>query len=405
MAQPRTAGFATGVALLLPISLSTMAVLLLAPILPMLLHQFSAVPGHEYWVPMILTVPALCVAIISPVAGVFGDKFGRRRLLIIALFVYGLVGLAPLLLSSLPAILFSRLGVGISEALISTLSTTMIADYFEGEQRNKWLAGQTAVASLSAILFFNIGGQLGGLGWRAPFWIYGSAFGMLLGVLMYTWKQGPAGEHLVAEQQTLGTAKWSDFPWRRMGVVLGVTVFVSVLFYTVQVQSGPGLFEHGMTSPARIGFFSSLASIGTPIGTIIYSRISRTPVFKLLTLEFLLLGIGFVVMSAAATQSGYLVGCAINQVAAGLILPTILVWAMDRLRFDLRARGTGLWTAAFSLGQWLSPIATTTIGFHVGGLLPSFQYLGYAAWVAAACAILYWCLRNRTEVASDLSST
>ena len=55
----------TGIALLLPITLSTMAIVLLAPILPQLLVEFGDVPNSEYWVPMILTVPALCVAIFS----------------------------------------------------------------------------------------------------------------------------------------------------------------------------------------------------------------------------------------------------------------------------------------------------------------------------------------------------
>lgn len=35
-----------------------MAIVLLAPILPQLLAEFRAVPGLEYWVPMILTTPA-----------------------------------------------------------------------------------------------------------------------------------------------------------------------------------------------------------------------------------------------------------------------------------------------------------------------------------------------------------
>ncbi|HZV09504.1 MAG TPA: MFS transporter, partial [Novosphingobium sp.] len=67
----------TGVALLLPITLSTMAIVLLAPVLPGILKEFSGVPGFEYWVPMILTIPALCVALFSTLAGAAGDYFGR----------------------------------------------------------------------------------------------------------------------------------------------------------------------------------------------------------------------------------------------------------------------------------------------------------------------------------------
>ncbi|WP_088182926.1 MFS transporter [Sphingobium sp. Z007] len=109
-------GFLTGFSLLLPITLSTMAIVLLAPILPQLLSDFSTVPAHEYWVPMILTIPALCVPFFSPLAGMVGDRFGRRRLV-------------------LPAILLSRVGVGLAEAAIMVLSTTMIGDYYKGAAR------------------------------------------------------------------------------------------------------------------------------------------------------------------------------------------------------------------------------------------------------------------------------
>ncbi|HQS71413.1 MAG TPA: MFS transporter, partial [Novosphingobium sp.] len=85
----------TGIALLLPITLTTMAIVLLAPIVPQLMAEFSHVPHHEYLVPMVLTLPALCVAILCPFAGILGDYFGRRKLLLASFIIYALVGVAP----------------------------------------------------------------------------------------------------------------------------------------------------------------------------------------------------------------------------------------------------------------------------------------------------------------------
>ena len=98
MTTHQRAGFATGISLLLPITLSAMAIVLLAPNLPALLQEFASVEHHEYWVPMVLTVPALCVALFSPMAGILGDRFGRRRLLLAAFLVYAVVGIAPVFL-------------------------------------------------------------------------------------------------------------------------------------------------------------------------------------------------------------------------------------------------------------------------------------------------------------------
>ncbi|RZM06937.1 MAG: MFS transporter, partial [Sphingomonas sp.] len=94
----RQPGIATGLSLLIPITLSTMAIVLLAPVVPQLMAEFKDVPDADYLVPMVLTTPALCVAILSTFAGSLGDYLGRRRLLIASLAVYGFLGVAPVFL-------------------------------------------------------------------------------------------------------------------------------------------------------------------------------------------------------------------------------------------------------------------------------------------------------------------
>lgn len=389
MAQPPADGqppsFMTGVSLLLPITLSTMAIVLLAPILPQLLAEFSTIPGYEFWVPMVLTVPALCVALLSPVAGILGDRFGRRRLLLWSFVVYAVVGVLPVFLSSLPAILVSRIGVGVAEALIMVLTTTMIGDYYQGPARDRWLAAQTAFASLSALLFFNIGGQLGQFGWRTPFWVYGSALVMLALVLAYTWE--PKGEDSEGHDGTAHSASWDGFPWKRMGAIIAITIYGSVFFYTVQIQAPLGLTALGWTDPAKTGFWTSVASIGVPLGTLVYSRIGHLPVRRLLLAEFTMLAVGFAIMGMARSPSAFLAGCFVNQLGAGMLLPTLLVWAMSVLPFAIRSRGSGMWTGAFSVGQFLSPVVVTLAGRQFGGLLAAFTALSAAAAIGAAVAL------------------
>lgn len=377
--QPRRM---TGISLLLPITLSTMAIVLLAPILPQMLHEFDAVPGFQYWVPMILTIPALCVALFSPLAGMLGDRFGRRRLLMGSFVAYALVGIAPVFLHDLTAILISRIGVGLAEALIMVLSTTMIGDYYRGAARDRWLAGQTAFASVSALVFFNLGGRLGALGWRMPFWVYGSALVMLMLVILFTWES----EAPVEPQED--RTDWHGFPWGRLLPILAITIYGSVLFYTVQIQASSGLAVLGVADPARIGFLTSIASVGVPLGTFLYARIGRWPVRRLLLLEFSMLAIGFGVMGTAHAPTGFLIGCFINQLGAGLLLPTLLVWAMSLLAFEIRGRGAGLWQSSFALGQFLSPVVVTFAARHVGGLLAAFGVLSVGALLGLGVVVL-----------------
>ncbi|HMT43102.1 MAG TPA: MFS transporter [Chakrabartia sp.] len=378
----------TGISLLLPITLTTMAVVLLAPVVPKLMAEFGNEPGHEWLVPMVLTLPALCSAILCPFAGMLGDYFGRRTLLLASFLLYAAAGIAPVFLSDLTQILLSRLGVGVAEALIYVLSTTMIGDYYKGAERDKWLAGQTAFASMSALLFFNLGGVLGEESWRTPFWVYASALGMFLLVLIHTWE--PSGDaHPDDEAEAAPhNFSWAGFPWAKMAVIVLITIYGSVFFYTVQIQAASGLSELGLTSSARIGFLTSVASIGVPLGTWIYSRTGGTGVARLLLIEFALLAVGFMLMGRASGVPMFLIGCFINQLGAGLLLPTLLVWSMSILSFEVRSRGTGFWQSAFALGQWLSPLIVTFFALRMGGLLGSFQMLSYLAAGGVIVALL-----------------
>ncbi|WP_334185147.1 MFS transporter [Novosphingobium sp.] len=393
MTRHHQARFMTGLSLLLPITLTTMAIVLLTPIVPDLMAEFSAVPNHEYWVPMILTLPSLCVALLCPVAGIMGDYFGRRRLLLFSFLLYAAVGVLPVFLHDLTSILISRVGVGIAEALIYVLSTTMIGDYYKGAARDRWLAAQTAFASMSALLFFNLGGAMGESGWRTPFWAYASALVMFALVSKYTWEQ--SGEPASAAQPDdkadapPRNLSWAGFPWAKMAMIVLITIYGSVFFYTVQIQAPSGLAALGLASPAERGFLTSIASIGVPLGTFLYSRIGpKWPVGRLLLVEFALLSLGFALMGRAGNVPGFLVGCFVNQIGAGLLLPTLLVWSMSTLSFENRGRGTGFWQSAFALGQFLSPLVVTFTGQRTGGLLGAFMTLSVAALGGVVIALI-----------------
>ena len=395
----RQPGIATGLSLLIPITLAVMAITLLAPILPRLLEEFSHVPNHEFLVPMVLTVPALCVALLSPIAGMLGDYFGRRKLLLLSFVFYAAFGIAPVFLDDLRLILVSRIGVGAAEALIVVLSTTMIGDYYTGSAREKWLAGQTACASLSAILFFGVGGFLGNFGWRTPFWVYGSALLMMVAVIVFTWEPDKSGAPRKADEAPRNVS-WAGFPWLKMALIVVTTIYASVLFYAVQIQASTGLAALGLTDSGRIGLMTAAASLGVPVGTYVYAKLApKSRVAWLLLAEFLILAAGFMMMSLADTPGFFVAGCLVSQFGAGMLLPTLLVWALSLLSFEIRSRGTGFWQSAFMLGQFVSPIVVTIISMRVGGLLPSFAYLAYASMFGAAIVVVAMLSTSRRKEA------
>jgi MFS family permease len=390
----RPPGIATGLALLLPCTSSVMGILLLVPVVPQLTAAFAHVPGVDFLVPMLLTLPGLCIALFSPLAGMLGDRYGRKRLLIASMLVYGLAGMAPLVLTDIAPILASRVAVGLCEAAIMTLSTTLIGDIYSGKARERWLSSQTAVASVSALLFLALGGLLGRQGWQAPFLVYGLAWPMAIGVALLVREPAGHGGH-VARTRMLD---WSGLPGRHMAVTCGTTVLASILFYTIQVNISTVLPSHGITDPGNIGLFSALASIGVPVGTVLFWAVARRDVRLLLAGEFALIAVAFIAMGQAPDANLFIAFAFIGQMAAGLLLPTLLTWSMSALEFAVRGRGMGLWTSSFSIGQFLSALVVPALTLVTGSVAASLPVIGLGALVVAAVNLVLLLQTKRVSV-------
>ncbi len=354
--------------------------MLLAPVLPSMQDAFAGTPGVEALVPISLTIPALLIGLLAPFAGSIVDRFGRTRLLVVALVVYAVFGTAPLWLDGLPAIVLSRAGVGVTEAAIMTCCTTLIADYFSGTERDRWLGLQTVFASVSATIFFAVGGGLGAISWRAPFWLYASSlvFAVLAARLLW---QPVAGSSTDGADRTGGALP--PVPWRSLMPAVAVTLFGGVVFYTPIVELPFALDAVGVTAVSTIGAMAALASAATAAGAFTFGRMASRGTAALLPVAFGLAGLGLVLMGATDAVAPTVAGAVVASAGTGLMLPTLLVWAITPLGYQQRGRGTGLWTAALFIGEFLCPLLVLALTAVVGGLGGALVVLGVASLAMA----------------------
>jgi len=389
--MPR-AGALQGILLLLPMTMAVMGLVVLVPVLPQLMAHFRAVPGVEFLVPLMLTLPALCVALLAPVAGTVVDFFGRRRTLIGGLVIYAIAGVLPMFLESLSAIIASRIALGIVESAIVTASTTLIGDYFHGESRKRWLANQTALASLSSIVLALLGGALGSLGWRAPFLAYSVSIIYVVGLVLWTWEPQKS-EQPAAELGGTG----ARFPWRALLPVALLAAFGGVMFFLMQIQVSNVLSGYyGISSASALGGYTALAGLCVALGTVLYRSVMRFRSALQLLVAFGLVGTSYVMMDHSLSVSAFGVWLVVNQLGCGMLLPIVAVMAMATLPFEMRGRGTGVFMSGWWLGQPLSTQVVALVRNHYrGDLLATLQFFGMLCLVAAAIALANQLLRRR----------
>ncbi len=228
----RPAGPSQALALILALTLPLTPLLALVSNLPQLFQHFAAVPNRDFLVPMILTIPSVCIAALAPIAGTLIDRFGRRRLMLIATLLFTACGLMPLWLDNLYAILATQMGVGVAEAIIMTAGNTLFGDYFAPEARRRWLGVQGILGSILATLIVLSGGLLGTVSWRAPFLLNALGAAVFLWFLLDTWEPTRAAHNANDQGASAG------FPWRVMRIIFAVSILFSVLYFVQAVELG-----------------------------------------------------------------------------------------------------------------------------------------------------------------------
>jgi MFS family permease len=376
-AQAKTAGAAQGLALICAAGLPTMAIVSLVPNLPQLFAHFGGVPHAQWLVPMILTLPSLCLALFSPFIGNLIDRGGRRPVLLASLALFTVVGVLPYAMDELALVLVTRFFVGIAEAGILAAQNALMGDYFAGERRQRWLGLLSVISPVLAALFVLAGGGLGAIDWHAPFLLY------LVGAPMLVWAffsiHEPPRTHCAASERDAGA---DPFPWAAARSVALVTVGVSILYFVQAVQLGRVFHEHGVASPAAIGLHVTLASAGVVLGGIVFARLVSVPMPTRFALMFACLGIGYVGLGLAPGAGMVLASALVAQFGNGLAIPMLIGWALEKFGAAHRGRGMGIWGSCFFAGTFLSPPLLTEVTRLAG------SFLGAVAGIGGFCLLL-----------------
>jgi Arabinose efflux permease len=377
--RSRQAGNGHGIILLLSAVMPIMAVTSLIPVLPQLMCEFADVPGASALVPIALTIPALCVALFSPLAGWLSDKLGRKRLLVTALTTYALFGFLPWFLEDLGSIIVSRVLLGIVEAIIMTVATALIGDYYEGERRERWIAIQVAVSSVAATVLLAVGGLLGeAFGSRGPFLLYLSSLGVAVAAafILHEPARQARTEQVVAGQRG---ALMTVLP------LALITLGVGFAFYTIFVQIGPFLELTGRVTPTMVGLAGAIVNLGVVAGSVAFKRMSGKGGPRLLAIGLTITAAGYAGVALSTSFVGITAFATLACLGSGITLPNMLTWTMRSLPPAVRGRGLGIWTGSFFLGQFVAPLLVGALALQMGGFS---IVLGLLAAIIALSALV-----------------
>lgn len=391
--------------------IDALAFALIMPVLPSLIMELTGegVGAAARWGGLATFVFAVMQFFCSPVIGGLSDRFGRRPVLLLSLAALSVDFMLMGLAHALWVFFFARMLSGIFAATHST-ANAYIADVSTPEERSKRFGWLGAAMGAGFILGPALGGLLGELSPRAPFF----AAAALAGVnALYGWFVVP---------ESLAREKRRPFSWKRanpLGTLMrlrrteGLGVLVGVYF--VMAMAGwvyPAVWAYVAIakfgwSEGQIGW--SLAYYGViyvisqaVVVPLVLPRLGeRRAIWMALCVEIVAL------IGLATAPSGHFVYAWISlAVFTGIQDPALMKIMTERVGKDAQGELQGGLSALGGIVLALAPLLYTQLFFAfqsgaLGVMLPGAPFAVSAVFCVLALALFL--ARRRHTPADDIA--
>lgn len=359
-------------ALLLVSSLTIMSVITISPALPQMAVEFANVKNAQLLVQLAVTIPALMIAVVSPVAGNMIDRFGRLKILWFSLMLYAISGTSGYFLDNLYHILLSRAVLGVSAGMSMTIVVTLIADYFQGSERQRFVGLQVAFMSLGGMLFIVLGGVLADIGWRYPFLIYLFSLVVLPFSILFL------HEPVITQRQTanLKPIRAPGFIW----LLFVNTMIMWIVFFLIPLQMPFHLKRIGIESNSLAGAAIAISTACSAAAAFSYHRIKeRLNFISVFSVGYVLMAAGFFCIAISETYLLLAFAMMLAGSGMGMMIPNTNMWVMKLAPPEIRGKEIGKLTTFWFFGQFISPLI----------IFPVLNYLSLTqAFMLAAIFVL-----------------
>ena len=332
--------------LLLNLFIAFLGIGLVIPVTPTIMNELN-ISGST--VGYMVSAFAFAQLVLSPLAGRAVDKYGRKPMIIIGLFIFSMSELLFGLGQSVEVLFASRILGGVSAAFIMPAVTAFIADITTNATRPKALGYMSAAISTGFIIGPGIGGFLADIGTRVPFF-FAAAFGLTAMILSVFTLREPERhyEQTTTPQQNTG--------FRKVFSPLYFIAFMVLLISSFGLASFESLFA--LFVDRKFGFTAKDIALAISLGAIV-GVIVQVGLFERLTRWF-----GEIRLIRYSLIGSTLLVLVMTYVTSYLSI--ILVTMVVFVGFDLMRP---------AVTTYLSKIAGNEQGF-VGGMNSMFTSIG-----------------------------
>ena len=376
--------------------LAPLGVPLVSPALPVIRDAFGVGDAQAS---LLVSAYFLTGILLSPFIGALTDRVGRRRVLAWSLLVFGVTGGAIAVAPSFGWVVGLRVVQGTAAAGVFVTTVTLIADAYEGAQRNAVLGANVAVLSGGAAVFPVVGGALVAVSWNAPFLLYLVALPMAVVAWSTLEESAPVnGRRGVAYVRDA----LSSLPLVDAVALYGAAFGLELLLFGSLVTATPFLLAAEGVLPVVVGLvLLSVELSSIPVSMLNGRFAERVSNERLIAAGFGCFGVGLFVVWAAPSVAFVALGAFVFGAGLGLTMPAVDAAVSDLVAVEHRAGALSLRNSATFLGRATGPVLFAGLAATTG-YAPLLLAGAVTAVASGALALLVGSVVRRRTPVEDL---
>lgn len=212
--------------------------LAISPILADLQNYFKG--ASELKIQMLESLPSLVIIPFILLSGGLSVRFDNRKLLFAGLGLFFLSSVLYMVSHNLNFMLFNSVLLGVGAGVVIPLSTGLVANYFDKEQRTRQLGVVSAISNFALVGATMLAGFLAGINWKYSFLVYTIS---IISILLVRYLKKPTDKPAQNSQEkqvkpVIDTKKYEDNKFLlHFGIrtVMPINIMLFYFFITILV--------------------------------------------------------------------------------------------------------------------------------------------------------------------------
>ncbi|MEA2022006.1 MAG: MFS transporter, partial [Candidatus Caldatribacteriota bacterium] len=292
--------------------------------------------------------------LLVPFLGVVADRWGRKRIIIPFLMLFGIAGGLCFFVRDFKLLLVLRLIQGIGAAPLGSLTVTIIGDLYSRKELMAAMGYNSSIRSIGSASYPAIGGVLAMMGWHYPFIL--PVIAVPIGFLVLFTLKVPEPENELHIREHLNIV-WKKLRNRQVVRLLIIGTIIFIMLFGSYMTCFPLLLGNSFAaSPLIIGLIMAGVSL---IAAFTSSQLGKITRFfserTILKISFILYALALLIISLISQLWLFFIPVIIFGIAHGMSIPVIQALFAKAAPLKYRATFMSVSGMTFRVGQTLGP--------------------------------------------------